>query len=120
MKKLLIVFFALALTGCAAVDTVKKYWPRDHDPVMFDYLVTLSVEIDNIDCANPDWSAAIKTADHLTRYAEWRGDPQYDNIRGFATHVRHMSRGGSRTFCELGKTAAEQRIDVARRIWGDR
>ena len=56
MKRLitasLIVF---SLSGCATVDTVKKYWPRKHDPVMFDHLVTVSIAVEMIDCGHPDY-----------------------------------------------------------------
>jgi hypothetical protein len=46
MKKLLALLFVISLSGCTTIDTVKKYWPRDHDPVMFNQLVTASIAID--------------------------------------------------------------------------
>ena len=53
MKKLLLVISLAALTGCSTVnttiDTVKEYWPKSHDPVMFDKLVRLNIEVNNVD-----------------------------------------------------------------------
>ena len=120
MKKILIVFFAISLYGCAAVDTVKKYWPRDHDPVMFDHLVTVSVELEQINCDKPDWSRVVEISNHLSRYSQWRGDPQADNLKGLLNHAERMSHGGSKTFCELGKKTATQRIEAAKSAWKGR
>lgn len=120
MKKLLVLFFAISLSGCAAVDTVKKYWPRDHDPVMFDNLVSASIAVDQVHCENPDWSQVVIIANQLSRAAEWRADPQTENLKGLLKHAERMSLGGSKTFCELGKKTATQRIEAARAAWKGR
>lgn len=120
MKKLLIIFFAFSLSGCAAVDTVKKYWPRAHDPVMFDHLVSASVALDMVDCGHPDWSQVVEVSNHLARYAEWRSDPQTENLKGLVKHAERMSLGGSKMFCELGKKTAAQRIEAAKTAWKGR
>lgn len=117
MKKLLIVFFAISLSGCA---TVQKYWPRKHDPVMFDHLVTASIAIEMVDCGHPDWSQVVEVSNHLSRYAAWRGDPQADNLKGLLNHAERMSHGGSKMFCELGKKTAAQRIEAAKSAWEGR
>lgn len=110
----------LALSGCATVDTVKKYWPRDHDPVMFNHLVEVSLAINDVNCEQPDWSTAQSLARKLAEYTEWRRDPQAENIKGLYNHTERMSRGGSKTFCELGKKTAAQRIAAARSAWETR
>jgi hypothetical protein len=121
MKKIITVtLLAIALSGCATVDTVKKYWPRAHDPVMFDHLVTASIAIEMIDCGQPDWSPVVEVSNHLSRYSEWRGDPQADNLKGLLNHAERMSHGGSKTFCELGKKTAAQRIEAAKSAWKGR
>jgi hypothetical protein len=121
MKKIITAaLLAIALSGCATVDTVKKYWPRDHDPVMFNQLVTVSIAIETIDCGHPDWSQIVAVSNHLSRYAEWRGDPQADNLKGLLNHAERMSHGGSKTFCELGKKTAAQRIEAAKSAWKGR
>ena len=121
MKRILTATVILfALSGCSTIDTVKKYWPRDHDPVMFDHLVTVSIAVEMIDCGHPDWSPVVEVSNHLSRYAEWRSDPQADNLKGLLNHAERMSHGGSKTFCELGKKTAAHRIEAAKSAWKGR
>ena len=121
MKKLIAsVSIALLLSGCSTIDTVKKYWPRNHDPVMFGHLVSLSVVIDHIDCEKPDWSTAMARSEELAKYTRLRKDPQADNLDGLFKHVTKMSKGGSKVFCEIGKKTSQQRIDAAVSAWGGR
>ena len=121
MKRLLAsLTLLLALSGCATVETVKKYWPRAHDPVMFNNLVEISLAINDVNCEHPDWSTAQELSRKLATYTEWRRDPQAENIRGLHSHTERMSRGGSRAFCELGKKTATQRIAAARSAWETR
>jgi hypothetical protein len=117
MKQIAIVFLALSLIGCS---TVKKYWPRDHDPVMFNHLVELDRILDAVDCTGPDWGVMEISSAHLSKYTEWRQDPQAENIKGLHAHVVRMGKGGSKTFCELGKKTAAQRIQAARSAWEGR
>jgi len=117
MRILAVVLTITLLTGCS---TIKKYWPRAHDPVMFDHLVAASVAVENVDCTKPDWSIAIIESHHLARYAGWRQDPQLDNLKGLEAHTERMSKGGSKMFCELGKKTALQRIDAAKSAWEGR
>ena len=117
MKKLLIIASLMIITGCS---TIKQYWPKNHDPVMFDKLVTLNIEIDKVDCEKPDWSKSIVVATELEKYTDWRSDPQHDNINGLKSHVERMSKGGSKAFCEIGKKTAVSRIDAANSAWRGR
>jgi hypothetical protein len=120
MKKLLIALFVVSLAGCGTVDTVKKYWPRDHDPVMFDKLVSLNIEIEKVDCEKADWSKTVVIATELEKYTDWRGDPQHTNIKGLKDHVERMNKGGSKVFCEIGKKTALGRIEAANSAWKGR
>lgn len=117
MKHLAILFLTISLLGCT---TIKKYWPRDHDPVMFNHLVELDRMLESVDCAGPDWGVMEISSAHLARYTEWRQDPQAENIKGLHAHVLRMGKGGSKTFCELGKKTAAQRIQAARLAWEGR
>jgi hypothetical protein len=116
MKHLLLVA-VIALSGCS---TIKEYWPRPHDPVMFNQLVAVDLAVEKQNCENPTWIEVHPIADQLAKYTEWRQDPQATNLRGLEKHVERMSKGGSKTFCEIGKKTAKQRIDAAKSAWEGR
>lgn len=118
MKKVLLVAATvIALSGCS---TIQKYWPRDHDPVMFDHLVTLEVKLDAVDCKNPQWYGVVYNAEVLDRYTTWREDPQAENMQGLSKHIKKLSTSINPTFCELGKKTAKQRINAAMSAWKGR
>lgn len=114
MRYLAVLFLSTALVGCSSI---QKYWPRDHDPVMFDRLVTLDLLIEKVNCEAPDWTAIEQYSESLAKYSEWRNDPQAENIKGLHLHAQRMTKGGSKTFCELGKNTALQRIETVRSVW---
>lgn len=124
MKRILIALMLASLSGCAVVDSVQKYWPRSHDPVMFDRLVVINTDIANINCEaedwRPEWANVQRQSKLLADYTEWRNDPQQENLRGLYNHTVRMSKGGSKMFCELGKRTALSRIQAARSAWGGR
>jgi len=120
-KKLMIsASLILLLSGCSTLDTVKKYWPRDHDPIMFDKLVQIDIGIKNVNCENQNWSEPLKKSEELSVYTEWRNDPQKDNMKGLHSHLERMNKAGSKTFCELGKKTAHTRIEAAKQAWRGR
>jgi len=116
MKHLLLIA-VIALSGCS---TIKEYWPRPHDPVMFNQLVAVDLSVEKQDCEKPTWSEIHPITEQLAKYTEWRQDPQSTNLRGLEKHIERMSKGGSKTFCELGKKTAKQRIDAAKSAWEGR
>jgi hypothetical protein len=118
--KYLIIPLVFLISGCSTIDTIKEYWPKPHDPVMFNNLVRVDIAIDNVDCDKPEWTTAQAESQQLARYTEWRKDPQRENIKGLAAHTERMSKGGSKTFCELGKKTAKQRIQAAKSAWEGR
>lgn len=120
MKKLIIVSSIFLMSGCSTVDSIKKYWPRPHDPVMFNQLVAADVAIGHQNCEQPTWGNVAPVTEQLAKYAEWRKDPQAENLKGLHAHVERMSKGGSKTFCEIGKKTAKQRIDAAKTAWEGR
>jgi hypothetical protein len=122
MKLILTLLLAVSLSGCAVVDKVKQMWPRAHDPVLVDRWVTVSLAIERVDCAATPtgWTDVVVPAEHLARLTEFRNDPQAKNMRGLADHAVRMSKGGSKTFCELGKKTADQRLAAAKSAWEGR
>lgn len=120
MKIIPILIISSMLSGCAVVGTVKKYWPRSHDPVMFNQLANVDYQIETVNCDKPEWDKIIPTSAVLVRHAEWRGDPQTENLKGLHAHIEKMNKGGSKMFCELGKKTAKQRIEAAKSAWEGR
>lgn len=120
MKQTLIVVCVVALSGCATVDNLKKYWPRDHDPVMLNQLVTVEQDLNDIDCKNPNWTKVIYEVNKLDRYVALRQDPQQENIHGLQAHIQRMSTNSNPTFCDLGKKTGKSRIDAALSAWKGR
>jgi hypothetical protein len=116
MKHLLLVA-VIALSGCS---TIKEYWPRPHDPVMFNQLVTADIAILHQNCDAPTWNTVAPITEQLAKYSEWRNDPQTANLKGLHTHIERMGKGGSKAFCEIGKKTAHQRIEAAKSAWGGR
>lgn len=117
MKKLLILSSALLLCGCASI---KQLWPKPHDPEMFGNLVELHINVDHVNCKQPNWSPALAVSQRLAIYSQWRNDPQAENLMGLQHHIEKMNQGGSVVFCELGKKTALLRIDAARTAWSGR
>lgn len=117
MKKILLVLAIATLSGCSSL---MNLLPRDHDPVMFNTLVVLDIQIRQINCAAPNWNTAVINAEILAQSAKWRGDPQAENFAGLHQHVLKLQKSGSKTFCELGKSTAASRVDAAVAAWGGR
>ena len=117
MKKTILIASILLLSGCS---TISKFWPRDHDPVMFNQLVSLDINIDKQDCLKPNWVAIKQDAEQLARYTELRNDPQSTNIRKLQQHIVKLSESKNEVFCKLGKDVAKQRINAVSTAWKGR
>lgn len=119
MKTVAILLAALALSGCS---TIQKYWPRAHDPVLVDAWVSVYMAVDAVRCsdANTGWAAAREPSQRLYLLADFRKDPQADNLRGLRDHVARMSQGGSVVFCQIGVKTAQSRLAAARSAWEGR
>ena len=120
IKIMLTTATAVIISGCSAVATVKQYWPRDHDPVMFETLVVVEQELDAVDCKNPDWTRVQYQAKKLDRYATLRDDPQKENLQGLNKHLEKLSSNKNPVFCDLGKKTGKQRIEAALSAWKGR
>ena len=119
MKYLLIVCSIILMTGCS---TIKKYWPRAHDPVLVEHWVEVSIAVANVDCAaDPTgWKDVVLPSQKLYMLANFREDPQSENLQGLWEHAKRMTKGGSKMFCEIGKNTANQRLKVAHEAWEGR
>ena len=121
MKKIIFVAILMTVTGCAStVDTVRKYWPRDHDPIAFHQLVLIDLAVERLDCDEPNWVPIVDMSHALARNTEWRNDPQAENINGLYKHTLKMFSSSNKTFCEFGKRTALERINAVKSAWSRR
>jgi hypothetical protein len=119
MKILSILFAVVVLSGCS---TIQKYWPRAHDPVLVDRWVSAEVAVSNVDCSSPTgaWRQAQTASQHLYLLAEFRADPQTDNLKGLWQHTQKMNTATNPKFCEIGKKTAQARLAAAHAAWAGR
>jgi hypothetical protein len=119
-NSIIILILLLHITGCSSIETIQKYWPKDHDPVMFDRALTISIAIDAIDCDKPEFTDLIFKSHFLARYAELRRDPQAENLKGLHQHFEKLRSNPKKIFCTFGKTTAKERIAVVITSWSKR
>ncbi|NDG32530.1 hypothetical protein EB118_20955 [bacterium] len=123
-NKIIISLIFLNLAGCASIQngiqTVQKYWPKDHDPVMFDRALSISMDIDALNCDNPNFDDLIYKSHFLARYAELRKDPQYENLNGLHQHFEKLKSNPKKIFCTFGKTTAKDRMNIVLTSWSKR
>lgn len=119
MKTIFIIFAAVLISGCS---TVEKLWPRAHDPVLVDRWVSTEIAVSNVDCSTPTgaWTQAQAAAQHLYVLAQFRSDPQADNLKGLWEHTKKMNTTTNKMFCEIGKKTAAARLAAAQTAWAGR
>ena len=119
MKTIFIFVAAVLLSGCS---TVQKYWPRAHDPVLVDRWVTVEIAVNAVDCSTPTgaWAQVVPASQHLYVLADFRSDPQTENLKGLWLHTQKMNTTANPKFCELGKKTAQARLAAARSAWAGR
>lgn len=116
MKKLLVLWVvAGTMTGCALI------FPRDHDPVMFGYLVDTKIAVGKLSCDDKaTWSTAEITIEKLKVYTDLRKDPQADAVAKLEDAVKKAKESGNKTFCESVLKINKTRIDVIVDAWKGR
>ena len=128
MKKLIAILGLTLLVGCSS------FYPPKHDTALFHDMIQIDIMIEDVDCtpdqatkefyqARYDWGAIKNKLRVLVRYAEWRDDPQLQNIEGMYNNANKLSQHGeikSGTFCELSKKVARERINSLKKAWEGR
>lgn len=117
MKKLLLIpLFVISLSGCS----VLALWPKPHDPVMFDNLVSVKIAVDNLNCNEKNWSDAETKIQHLKVYSELRSDPQSKSISQLQEAILKAKASNNVKFCENILKINKTRIDVVIDAWKGR
>lgn len=120
MRKLILsLFVVVALSGCS---TVSKYWPRAHDPVLVSSWADTWIALEQVNCSAADtgWSQVRAHSGKLWLLADFRKDPQADNLKGLRDHSDRMLKSTNKTFCEIGVKTAQARLSAARGAWEGR
>lgn len=120
MKKL-ILLSAILLTGCS---TIAELWPKAHDPVMFDRIISVQIKMDRVDCAEKDvkwnWTQLLDELNHLKVYTEVRKDPQATNIAQLEEATNKAFNSKNEVFCKSIISLNKTRIKVVEDAWRGR
>ena len=120
MKKFILVPVFVLLSGCAAVDKVKQVWPRAHDPALASSYISLGVKLDAIDCKNRTGiEEAVKEADWLNRYAEFRNDPQKVSTKGILDNLAKAKESNEQA-CARWINLSKTRMKIIQEAWRGR
>jgi hypothetical protein len=89
MKVLASLLFVSLLSGCAVVDKVTQFWPRDHDSAMVSAYINLETQMQKASCSDSkSYQEASVTADWIRRYAEFRNDPQLQAAKNVSDNLK--------------------------------
>jgi uncharacterized protein YcfL len=118
MRQLInLVVVAAFLTGCS---TIKTMIPRDHDPVMFDQLVSIHIQLNQTNCSNKDWSSLFDKVHHLKVYSDLRGDPQATSVSQLEEALLKANSSKSEVFCSNILKINKTRVEVIEDAWKGR
>ena len=122
MKIITLVLTLTLLTGCSTITNLTKYIPKKYDPVMGGLLVDLKMDVDDLSCINSTdqtWASVQREARRLKEYAEFRRDPQVDNIAAAEKNLT-SAKGKSQTLCENYVKIAKTRLKIVNQAWSTR
>jgi hypothetical protein len=115
------ILIVMLLNGCAAVTTVKKYWPRDHDPALASAYVSTKIGTESISCKDKTtWTATEQQARWLNEYATFRDDSQVESTRAIVENLDKAKNTQSEKACEIWLDLVKQRIIVLNKAWSGR
>ena len=116
MKRLVLLTAVLLLNGCSVI----SLWPKPHDPVMFDNLVSTKIAVEKLNCEDKNWTDAENKLQHLKVYTELRKDPQATSIAQLQEAINKAKASDKKLFCESILKINKTRIDVIVDAWRGR
>jgi hypothetical protein len=99
---------------------ISAIWPKPHDPVMFDNLVSTKIAVEKLSCDDKNWTDAETKIQHLKVYAELRKDPQATSIVQLQEAIGKAKKSDNKLFCESIVKINKTRIDVVVDAWKGR
>lgn len=119
MKKLILVL-AVFLSGCSTLSELTQLWPKPHDPVMFDQVVSVKLALDKVNCDDKNWTDVENKVHHLKVYSELRNDPQAKSIGQMQEAITRAKASDKKLFCESILKFNKTRVDVIIDAWKGR
>jgi len=119
MKKFILLLVVLCLNGCSVM-AISALWPKPHDPVMFDQVVSVKLSVDKLSCDDKNWTDAETKIQHLKVYTELRKDPQAQSIAQLEEAIGKAKKSDNKLFCESILKINKTRIDVVVDAWKGR
>jgi hypothetical protein len=113
----IILTAVLALTGCS---TVTSLLPKDHDPVMFNQIVSIDIKLNQVNCSNKDWGDLLDRVHHLKVYTELRKDPQATNVSQLEEALLKAYNSKSDILCNDVLSINKTRVSVIEDAWRSR
>ena len=118
MKKIIVVLSIVYLTGCS---TIASLWPKPHDPVAFDNLVYIQVDLNKATCAEPkNWDNLLDRVHHLKIYTKLRNDPQAPAVASLEEALLKAYNSKNEKFCDSILKLNKTRIEVVQDAWKGR
>jgi len=108
---------AVMLCGCSVLSTIM---PIDHDPVMFNNLVSVKIAVDKLSCDDKNWSDAESKLQQLKMYSSYRKDPQAKSVSELDEAIGKAKKSDNKLFCESILKINKTRIDVVVDAWKGR
>jgi hypothetical protein len=112
--KRLIIAVTILLSGCAVI------FPKPHDPVMFDQIVSIHIDVNSINCSNKDWGNLLGKVHHLKLYTQLRNDPQATAIASLEEALLKAQNSKNEKFCDSILKLNKTRIEVVEDAWKGR
>lgn len=120
MKILATILFTVTLTGCAVVDKVKDYWPRDHDPALVSAYINLERELESASCTNQvGLISMVSIADWIDRYAQFRNDPQKIATNNIKVNLEKAANS-SEAVCKRYLNLTKVNMKLIKESWSGR
>lgn len=120
MKIIAALLIAVSLSGCAVVDKVKDYWPRDHDPALVSMYINLDTLLEKASCDRQEqFGPIIEVADWINRYSEFRNDPQKVATKNVRDNLEKASTA-SEAVCKRYLNLTKINMKLVKDSWSDR
>jgi hypothetical protein len=122
MKKAVAILALTLLSGCSTFSDAMKLFPKPYDPVMGKMYIELKMEVNELSCKEQYhiiWDKVEYDANILAEYANFRNDPQAENIEAVGKNIK-TALGKNQLICESFLKVAKTRLEIVNEAWSVR